>query len=58
MIRIKNPLKKKYILIFLCLVILIGCIAVLTGDSSIVQDHSLAILVVIILVIVILDLIT
>ncbi len=58
MIEIKNPFKNKYVLIFLCLVTLVGCIIALTGGSAFVQEHSLAILIVLFLIIMILDLIT
>jgi hypothetical protein len=56
--KIQNPFKNKYVLIFICLVILIGCVTALTGGSAFVQEHSLAILIVFLLIIVILDLIT
>jgi hypothetical protein len=58
MIKIKNPLKNKYVLIFLCLVFLVGCIIALSGGSAFVQEHSLAILVVLFLIVMILDMIT
>jgi hypothetical protein len=58
MIKIKNPLKNRYVLIFLCLVILVGCITALSGGSAFVQEHYLAILVVLFLIVMILDMIT
>lgn len=58
MIKIHNPFKNKYVLIFLCLVVLAVCIAALTGESALVQKHSQAILVVFFLIILIIDLIT
>jgi hypothetical protein len=55
---LKNPLKNRYVLIFICLIALVGCVVTLSGGSAFVQAHSLLILVVFLLVIVILDLIT
>lgn len=54
----KNPFKNKYVLIFLCLFVLVGCVTALTGGLAFVQEHSMAILIVFLLIILILDLIT
>jgi hypothetical protein len=54
----KNPLTNKYVLVFICLAVLVGCVVALSGGSAFVQGHSLAILIVFLLIIVILDVIT
>jgi len=54
----KNPLKNKFVLIFICLFILVSCVTALTGGSAFIQEHSLAILIVFLLTILILDFIS
>jgi hypothetical protein len=54
----KNPLKNKFVLIFMCVFILVSSVAALTGRSAFIQEHSLAILIVFLLTILILDFLT